>query len=100
MASERPYSERIIRAIMAQDNGTIKEVIQECLADMAHRFMSTVTSYDHKDLPLAVAVMKIAASGMEMTLDEAGKRLVELMCEQTSVIAIDMDELRRQATGG
>lgn len=94
---EKPYYKQLFEAVTAHDNEAFEEIIQECFVKMTHKFMGVVTSYDRNDLPVAVAVMKIAARTLEMTLDRNAKDFVDMLCSQTSSIAFDIDELKRQA---
>lgn len=97
MMPEKPYYMQLFEATAADDNEAVEEIIQECFVKMAHKFMEVVTCYDHNDLPVVVAVMKIVERTLASTLDRSGKEFVDMICSQTSSIAFDMDELKRQA---
>ena len=94
---DKPYCERLFEAVMAQDADAIESIIQDCFVQMTHGFMGVVTGYDYNDLPIVVAVMKVMERTLEMTLDETGKEFVQMISNRTSSVAIDLDELRRQA---
>lgn len=94
---ETPYYERLFQAVMVNDHDTIDAIIQECFVEMTHKFIGVVREYDFNDLPIVVAVMKVAARTLEMALDEDGKNFVSQLSSMTSSIAINLDELRRQA---
>lgn len=97
---EKPYYERLFEAVIAKDNEAIEKIVEECFTDITHKFMGVVTSYDWNDLAIVVAVMKVAERTLEMTLDGDGKAFVDMICSRTSSVAIDLDELVRQAREG
>ncbi len=94
---DMPYYQQLFQAVMANDTEAISRIIQECFVKMSHEFMGVVRSYDFNDRPVVVAVMKVMARTLELTLDESGQNFVEQISSMTSSVAIDLDEMIRQA---
>ena len=97
LVNEMPYSAKLTIAMMLQDRKTSDEIVCKAFEDMGHKLMAVVNSYDHADSPFVVATMLIVANTMKTILPKDGQALVETLVSHTKTMAVNMDELRRQA---
>ena len=98
--SKVPYAVRMTMAMMARNDDAVSRVIQEALADIGNECAKLAMSYDMVDLPLVLAAMQIAATGMTNILDDNGRGLMEKVVSHTACITIDASELRKQMEDG
>lgn len=96
-----PYSILAGLAAAADNDDAVNEVVQRCLQDVANRLMKEVVcKYDHIDLPLVLAAIKVSASGLENLLSEEDKLMEKIIIEQTENIVVDMSAVKQKKKGG
>lgn len=97
-APKIPYTVQMGVASAHGKDELVCEIIQEALQKISKRILDDIIyKYDHVDLPLVLATMKITTSGLETTLDREEKGFVDDLVSQTKCITIDATELKRQA---
>lgn len=92
-----PYSTRLAMAILSRNRQLQEKVITSAFEEMTHRFTAVINSFDHSDLPFAVATMLITGYAVKNLLPPDGVELVDKLVSMTQTMTIDMEELRRQA---
>lgn len=99
MRPDVPFSVRMAVAIMANDRRGADAAVQGALEVMSTDLCDFAKSYDMTDLPFVVASMKLMAQALSSMMDRNGQELADKLVSHTACVAVDMNELMRQAGG-
>lgn len=90
------YTLKIEQALKAGDKGAAIEMIGEALESMTKMVLEQSEKVPALDLPFFIAALQLLGKSMMSILGDGGREMVQLIVENTGVVAIDMSELTRQ----
>ena len=93
---ENIYTLKIEQAIKSGDKETAICLIGEALGSMTKLVLEQSEKVPALDLPFFVAAIQLRGKSMVGILEDGGREMVQLIVENTGVVAIDLGELKKQ----